>query len=147
MNYFGGKPMPENVKRALLLTGAIGFMSRPLWNEFFAVGAERWGRRQLRFMIDRGLLAGHSNPAARDCWVLTPLAKQYLENENTAIVRPAPVAQIHHDECIARWLFRLSKDGIIGKWQGELELKQSQVRAFQLSRDVRKPAAYPAACA
>lgn len=137
MKYFGGRPMPENVVNALRLAAKTGFLSRRLWYELFATGGERWNRRQIEFMLKRGLLMPHPNPAAEDHWVLTPLGRSLVENTNLATVRASPVAQLHHDEVIARSLVRLERQGIVTQWLTEQELKRMQVKEFQLSNDVR----------
>jgi len=137
MNYRGGKRMPENVVRALRIAGKIGFLSRPLWNEFCATGNQRWSQRQLELLARRGLVIAHPNPAAREYWVASPAGRRLLENGNYVSVRPAPVAQIHHDECIARWLLHLGRDKLATGWRGEMELKSAQAKEFQLSRDAR----------
>lgn len=129
--------MPENVIRALRIAGKIGFLSRPLWNEFCATGNERWSQKQIQLLVRRGLLTTHPNPAASGYWVPSLLARRLLENSNYASVRPAPVAQIHHDECIARWLLGLGREKLATGWQGEMELKSAQAKEFQLSRDAR----------
>lgn len=137
MKYPHGKSMPDNVWRALTVAGKIGFLSRGLWNKCFASGKSRWNRRQIRLLSERGLLELHSNPASHNNWVLTPLARRFLENMNQVSVGPPPVAQIHHDECIASWLLNLERQGIVTNWRMESELKQERVKDFQLSRDVR----------
>ncbi|MGK5089408.1 hypothetical protein WDW86_17800 [Bdellovibrionota bacterium FG-2] len=137
MKYANGKDMPKNVIRALMIAGKVGFLSRALWNEFCATGNERWNQKQLQLLGSRGLLMAHPNPAAREYWVLTPLARRLLENSNCVSIRPAPVAQIHHDECITRWLLWLGREKIVTSWRGEMELKSAQVKEFQLGRDAR----------
>lgn len=137
MKYPDGQAISENVTSALKLAGKIGFLSRGLWYDYFANGDERWQRRQLRFLVERKLLAPHSNPAGQDYFVLTQKCRRLLENQNCIDVSPSPLAQIYHDEAVARWLLNLERGGLVTEWQTESELKRNQTKAFQLSRDVR----------
>ena len=135
--YVSGQVLPQNVFEALRVTGKIGFLSRKLWIEFFAKGNERWNERQKKFLKDRRLLASHPNPAASGYYILTPISRALMTAWNLSSVRPAPVAQIYHDEVVARSILRLEQQGLVRGWLTENELKSKQVKQYQLSQDVR----------
>jgi len=137
MRYKSGQPLPDNVRAALRFAGKTGFLSRRAWHEFFGTGDERWAMRQLQRLEERGLLKPHPNPAARGCFVPTSFSRQILENENSVHVGPAPVAQLHHDETVARSLLILEREKFFTEWRMEAELKSAQAKEFQLSRDLR----------
>ena len=134
--------MSDNVVRALRLTGKVGFLSRGLWRKHFAMGnsdeANRWQRRQLALLVERGLLAPHANPQGKsDYFVLTDKSRLLLENENLVHTAPAPIAKIYHDESVAHWMLDLEKMGLVCGWKTEGELTTKQSKEYQLSRDVR----------
>lgn len=136
-HYLSGQVLPQNVYDALRVTGKIGFLSRKLWVEFFARGNERWNERQKKFLKDRKLLEAHPNPAAKGYYILTSVSRALMTAWNLSSVRPAPVAQIYHDEVVAQSILRLEQQGFVRAWQTENELKSKQVKEYQLSRDVR----------
>lgn len=137
MRYRSGQQLSANVLAALRFAGKTGFLSRDAWHEFFGKGDLRWSRRQLQRLEERGLLKPHPNPAAKGYFVPTLYTQQLLENENSVHIGPAPVAQIHHDETVARSLLVLEREGMLAAWCMEGELKSQQVKDFQISRDVR----------
>ena len=138
MKYPKGQPMSDNVFRALQLAGKIGFLSRALWYDYFATGELRWRQEQLALLIERGLIARHSNTAVKDYFVLTAKSQSLLENHNFITVSPAPIVQVVHDESVVRWLLRLEAEGLSDDWETEPEFKRKQTEEYQLSRDIRK---------
>jgi hypothetical protein len=64
LRYRSGQPISPNVLKALLLTGKVGFLTRDLWDTFFATGSKRWRMRQIANLVDHGFLRMHTNPEA-----------------------------------------------------------------------------------
>lgn len=135
MIYPGGQPLPKNVFEALKFTGKVGFISRSIWNRFFAVGTTRWSRRQFQSLIDKKLLIQHPNKVAMDYFILTPLSRQLLHSQKCIHVEPTHMIQICHDETVATSILQLYQEGLVIDWKCEAELKKT--REFQLNENVR----------
>ncbi len=136
-NIVDASHVPDNVIRALQLAGKIGFLSRGLWYDYFGNGSLRWKQRQFHDMVKNNLIVRHANPVTDDYFVLTKKSRGLLGSLGDITVSPPPISQIYHDEWIATWLLELERSGVATDWATEMELKCTQAKAYQLSRDLR----------
>ncbi len=105
-----------------------GFLSRSVWNDFFANGKPRWRRYVWSRLISTGLFKPHQSRRAFDIIVPNedhPLVKKLSGGE---ISHPPPIAQIDHDEIIVRSFLLLKKHQIILNAKFESELKREDLR-------------------
>ena len=102
-----GKEIPSNVISAILFMGKSGFMTNSIWRKNFAVGNERWARRQIQLLIERRIFECHPNPIAINCFVLGPFGHILLAKYGKPCA-PAPyVSQLVHDEVVAESMLAL----------------------------------------
>lgn len=103
-----------------------GFLSKRLWEKFFAEGTPSWKRRRWRKLVDRGYFREHPSALLRDVLVLhrkNPVVMSMVGDEISA----APIAwQYEHDETIAGILLELIRGGIVQSFVTEAELKRLQ---------------------
>src|SRR5574338_128979 len=86
-----------------------GFLSKQLWNEFFSQGSERWKRKQWSFFRQRELFIPHPSRFAKDILVLQRKSPVVKRIAGDSISSPPFIAQIEHDEIVARILLLLKK--------------------------------------
>jgi len=127
------QPIPNNVIEALRFTGKVGFLSTTLWKEYFGQGNDRWKRRQLQLLVDRGYLQRHRNTYATRIYVLTDKSIEILKSLKASYVKPVPVLYLSHDIVVARSLLELKRDKIIGQYLVERTLKTYGIKEFLLS--------------
>jgi len=113
--------MPEAEIRFAAKTG---FLTKPLWREFFAEGKPRWQRETWRLLLARGFFCQHPSRRAIDVLVPNPRCKDVINLVGGHLAAPPFVAQLDHDEIMARSLLRLSKANALASYQTEAELKK-----------------------
>jgi len=101
-----------------------GFLTKAMWHEFFAEGGECWRRRNWNLLSSRGFFKPHTSKRATEVLVLNPKNKLVKETVGDDICRPPYVAQLDHDEIIARSILRLCRAGVVAAFQVETELKR-----------------------
>ena len=111
---------PYDPSAEIHLAVRCGFLSKELWNEFFAKGKPRWRRHVWTRFVSSGLFKTHYSKRATDVIIPNfdhPLVKRISGGE----VTHAPnTAQIDHDEIIVKSFLALEKQQII---IGQLSLK------------------------
>ena len=142
LKYPSGQRVPQNVTRALMLTGKVGFLCRDIWTTYFGEGADRWQRRQIADLVDRGYLKLHSNPEAGSVFVLTRKGIAFVEEHAGSVVTPPPVTYINHDRVVAKGLVELEQHHLVKNWVCERELKRDGVKDYLVSNrdgDIKYP--------
>lgn len=114
-------------------TAKTGFLTKEIWNDFFAEGGERWRRKQWRFLARRGFFCIHPSKRASEVLVLNTKNKDVIAMVGDDISAPPFIAQIDHDELVARALLQFLKANTIANYQLESELK----RLYPLVRNRR----------
>jgi hypothetical protein len=117
-------PVEHIPRREIAFAARFGFLRKSLWNEFFAVGNERWRRRQWLHMLRRKYFLRHPSGMARDVIVLNQKNNIVRKMVGEHISSAPFVAQIDHDEIVARALLRLESEGCLVKYRIESELKR-----------------------
>jgi hypothetical protein len=111
-------------EREIRFAAKTGFLSKRLWDEFFADGSPSWNRRLWKHFIKRDFFLEHPSDFARDVLVLNrknPVVMSIVGEE----ISPAPLAwQFEHDETVARILLGLLRAGIVQSFVTEIELKR-----------------------
>lgn len=112
-----------------------GFLTKGLWNEFFAEGGDRWRRMQWAFLSERHIFKPHRSSRASNVVVLNPKNTHVQKLVGNEISAAPFVAQLDHDELVARSLLQLSQTKAISDYQTESELR----RLFPLIRNRYRP--------
>ncbi len=133
---------PYDPSAEIRLAVRCGFLSKELWNEFFAKGKPRWRRHVWSRFVSIGQFKTHYSKRATDVIVPNfehPLVKRISGGE----VTHAPnTAQIDHDEIIVKSFLALEKQQIIIGAKFEAELKredQRSIRHYNLSEKNKYP--------
>jgi hypothetical protein len=118
---------PQNLPEAEIRFAAkTGFLSRSLWEEFFAKGSGRWRREQWRFLKERGYFFRYPSLLSHSVLVLNrkSLLVKALVGEDIS-THPF-VAQIEHDVCVAKILLSLARSPNVMGYQFEAEMKRRE---------------------
>jgi hypothetical protein len=115
-----------------------GFLSRSIWEEFFATGLGRWQRRRWRQLQERGYFVRYPYPLRRSFLVLnrkSPVVKSLV---GESISTHPFVAQVEHDEYVAKILLTLAGDSKVLGYRFEPEIKREEWDQKQFRRGSQK---------
>ena len=104
-----------------------GFLSRTLWEEFFAEGAYSWKLRQWKSFSEREYFKMHPSPTAKDTLVLNAKNPDVVKLVGADISAPPYVSQLNHDEIVTRSVLILKRQGLATSFLTESELKALNV--------------------
>lgn len=114
-------------QNALRVARKSGFLTKPLWTEFFCHGKKRHQNRSW-FELKKKYFLDHPSKIAKN--VLVPI--KLLAGV------PAPfVNQIEHDEEVLRIILNLEKSAEILSWKSEMELKQAHTGNLKIKKDTK----------
>lgn len=110
--------------REILFAAKMGFLSKPLWEEFFA----RWSRSQSfrnwnKLVADQYFRA-HDSKMLRNVLVLAPKAITILRNRGFLPVTQPHLGQFDHDTKVARIVLGLERESVLDEFTSEGELKK-----------------------
>ena len=130
---------PRNVPVAEISFAAkAGFLSKPIWNEFFAKGLDRWQRKQWQLLLDRGVFIRYPSRLPRDVLVLNRKSPLVLAIVGEAISMHPFVSQIEHDEYVAKIVLELGRNPKVLGYRLEAEMKREDWMASQLRQTAEK---------
>jgi hypothetical protein len=130
---------PRKVPAAEICFAAkVGFLSRTVWEEFFASGLRRWRRRQWQHLQERGYFVRHPYPLNRAVLVLNQRNLVVKSLVGEAISTHPFVAQVEHDECVARILLTLARHPKVLGYRVEAEMKREEWDQKQLRQGGQK---------
>ena len=101
-----------------------GFLSRSIWQEKFATGLGRWQRRRWRQLQERGYFIQYPYPLRRSFLVLNRKNSVVKSLVGEAISTHPFVAQVEHDEWVAKILLTLARDPKVLGYRLEAEMKR-----------------------
>jgi hypothetical protein len=126
---------PMNVPAAEIRFAAkAGFLSRAIWEEFFANGLACWQRRRWKQLQERGYFIRYPYPLRRSYLVLNrknPVVKSLV---GEAISTHPFVAQVEHDDSVAKILLTLARDPKVLGFRLEPEMKREEWDQKQFRR-------------
>ncbi len=124
---------PRTPPRAVMTFAAkTGFITKEIFNEFFATGCERSRRRQWQYLSRHGWLVPHESPLRPDVLVLSRKSRAESHAGAWAEVWAPYIGMIHHDETLFRMVLRLQKSGLTREWTTEAEMKKVLMRDLRL---------------
>lgn len=128
--------------REVLFAAKMGFLSKPLWEEFFA----RWSRsqnfRNWNKLIGDEYFRFHDSKVLRNVLVLAPRAIAELRSRGLLTVTPPHLGQFDHDTKVARIVLGLEKENVLDGFTTEGELKKKFMVWMKTSRE-GKSAKFP----
>ncbi len=120
---------PYDPSAEIRLAVRCGFLSRAVWNEFFAEGKSRWRRELWRRFISSGQFKPHNSDRATD--VIVPNRDHHLVKQISGgeVSSPPSVAQIYHNEIVVKSFLILKRQKTIDRAKFEAELKRENLRS------------------
>ena len=113
------EPIPE-----IKFAAKSGFLTRDLWNEFFARGSQSWRYKLWDSLTEQKIFFPHYAKFASGAIILNKKHKLVQQVVGEELVTAPFVSQLNHDECLARIVLRLLKDGIATNYRLEPELRR-----------------------
>lgn len=110
-----------------------GFITKELWDDyFFKGGTDRWRHKGWQNLVKRKYLISIPFCRLRNTYTLNR-ANCHVNRIASNSVRPPPLAQIDHDECLMRGLLELERAKVISSWTTEAELKSQCPGGFKIA--------------
>lgn len=101
-----------------------GFLTKDLWNEFFARGCLSWKYKLWDSLTDEKIFQPHYAKNASGCIVLNRRHNLVQKIVGGEFVSPPFVSQLDHDEKLAKIILGILKDKILINYRLEPELKR-----------------------
>ncbi len=110
--------------REILFAAKTGFLSKPLWHEFFAQRSRAQNARIWNNLMDQGYFRSHPSKMLRNVLVLAPKALEVLQKQGLVAVTHPHISLFDHDEKVARIALCLEKASVVNDFTTEAELKK-----------------------
>ncbi|MGE3759088.1 MAG: hypothetical protein AB7H97_15100 [Pseudobdellovibrionaceae bacterium] len=110
--------------REILFAAKMGFVSRPLWEEYFARWSRAQNARNWNKLTGDGFFRAHDSKMLRNVLVLAPKAINELRNQGILAVTQPHLGQFDHDTKVARIVLGLEKENVLKGFTTEGELKK-----------------------
>lgn len=116
------------------LAARAGFLTKDIWEEFFAKGKLRWRQYKWQYLSSRGYFRKHSAAYVGETLVLNPRNSTVRQLTGGFVETPPYVAELYHDQAVLKGVMRLAKGGLIKRFVLEKQLE----RENGLDRDAIK---------
>ena len=133
MKYRNGRKVSPLVFQALRYLTKTGVMTRGTWNELFSKGSLRWKQKQLRLLVEGGILNSHPCDSLVDTFIMGHLGHEMAKEEKWKPVYFIQPQFIKHDETVAKGLWLLERCKLCDGWMTERELKGQKSSTFKLN--------------
>ncbi len=110
--------------RELIFAAKMGFLSKPLWNEFFASRSRAQNARNWNKLLSEEYFRPHESKMLRNVLVLAPRAIRELKNQGIVAVTKPHLGQFDHDVKVSRIVLGLEREKSLDKFFSEGELKK-----------------------
>lgn len=115
--------------REIELAARTGFLSKKIWNEFFASGKLVWRNRAWKNLVARKYFLPHYATLASDSVIrLNPKHPLVIKMVGDKIPQVPSIAVIDHDETVVNTFFHLKNMNILKTAKFESELKREDLR-------------------
>ncbi len=101
-----------------------GFLTRGLWHKYLCDGSNSWRHKLWASFIQQEYFKEHYSSYAKDVIVPNPKNELVKKLAGDEISSPPYISQMVHDEMVAGFVLGLQKDGLIGRFRFEPELKK-----------------------
>ncbi len=110
----------------LTLAIKVGFLTRRLWDEFFASGSKSRQSKRWKGLVRSGLFLPHPSPLVKE--VIIPNSQHSFVRaiSGQAHLGIPFIAQLEHDETVARILVRLERSKTVENYFTELDQKRRE---------------------
>lgn len=110
--------------REILFAAKIGFLSKPLWLEFFAIRSPAQNARTWKSLSDQDYFCAHPSRMLRNVLVLSKKSMEVLQRRGLVAVTHPHLGLFDHDEKVARIILALEKQNVLNGFTTEAELKK-----------------------
>lgn len=110
--------------REIMFAAKMGFLSKPLWREFFAIKSRAQNARNWKAFRDLGFFQVHKSKMLPDVLVLAPKAITELQKLGVVPVTPPHLGLYDHDVKVSQVILGLEKDKVVDHYTTEAELKK-----------------------
>lgn len=110
--------------REILFAAKTGFLSKPLWLEFFALRSRAQNARTWKNLVDHEYFCAHPSRMLRNVIVLSKKSLEVLHKRGLVAVTHPHLGQFDHDEKVSRIVLALKKKDILTGFTTEAELKK-----------------------
>lgn len=119
---------PYDPTKEIELAVRTGFITKEIWNEFFAMGKLAWRNRVWMNFVERGFFRNHYSTLAKDVITPNPRHPLVIALAGDAVAQPPAVSVIEHDAIVVKTFFQLRNSGILLSAKFESELKREDLR-------------------
>lgn len=110
--------------REIMFASKMGFLSKPLWEEFFARRSRSQNYRNWKKLISDNYFRAHDSKMLHNVLVLAPKSATELRSRGLIVVTQPHLGQFDHDVKVARIILGLEKENILDSFTTEGELKK-----------------------
>ncbi len=110
--------------REIIFAAKMGFLSKPLWQEFFATKSRAQNARNWKAFRDLGFFQYHKSKMLPNVLVLAPKAINELQKLGVVPVTQPHLGQYDHDVKVSQIILGLEKDKVVDSYTTEAELKK-----------------------
>ncbi|MEK6555425.1 MAG: hypothetical protein AABZ31_09305 [Bdellovibrionota bacterium] len=128
--------------REIQFAAKTGFLSKPLWLEFFTKRSKSRNSRIWNSFVQDGYFRRHDSTMLTDVLILANRSIHELQKRGIMAVTKPHLGQFDHDEKAARIILSLEREKAIGEFITEAELKRKHWLWIKASRD-GKDAKFP----
>ena len=114
---------PYDPTKEIELAVRTGFISKAIWNEFFANGKLALRNRVWMNFVERGFFRNHYSILAKDVLIPNPRHPLVLVLAGDAVAQAPAISVIEHDSIVIRTFFQLKTNGLLSAAKFESELK------------------------
>ena len=110
--------------REIQFAAKSGFITKELWNEFFAYGCLAWQYRLWKQILKEKIFLCHRSRNTKDVWVLNKRHPLVFKTVGENISNAPFISQLGHDELMAKMTLSVMRKGIASAYRLEPELKK-----------------------
>lgn len=122
-------------QRELIFAGKMGFLSKPLWNEFFASKSRAQNARNWNKLLSEEYFRPHDSKMLINVLVLGPRGIRELKQQGIVAVTKPHLGQFDHDVKVSKIILGLEKEHFLDKYITEGELKKKFYVGNKSSRE------------
>jgi len=110
--------------REITFAAKVGFLSKSLWQDFFATKSRAQNARNWKALRDLGYFQFHKSKMLPDVLVLGPKGIAELQKFGIIPVTPPHLGLYDHDVKVSQVILGLEKDKVVDHYTTEAELKK-----------------------
>ncbi len=119
--------------RAITCATRAGFLTKEIWQKYLFEGKSPRGcNKGWAELVRRGYFARHPNERMKDVLVLNRKNRRLMDGFDASPSKPPIERQLRHDELLLGGVLDLERQGFLGHWTAEAELKSLGLDAYRV---------------